>query len=110
MVRGRPSGLKAAPHRFRDGPRPALTPEPLRPLGGRNQGPGAACPRPRARHPAPPALDMVNTGKVIYRHCCDDPLNPRVLEPALISAIKEQVVPGWLRLRPGRPRRRTRRR
>jgi len=40
MVRGRPSGLKAARAPLRGGLRPALTPEPPRPLGGRNQRPG----------------------------------------------------------------------
>ena len=44
MLRGRPSGLKAAAHRCGGGLRPALTPEPLRPLGGRNQGPGQGLP------------------------------------------------------------------
>ena len=56
----------------RPGPR-----RPLRPLGGRHQGPGrrpAPCPR-TAPCWRPP--HMVNTERVIYRHCCKDPLSPR---------------------------------
>src|SRR5712692_8834342 len=70
-----------------------------RPAAGLDPGASAAPGRqePRARRslppgPArgtrpPPALDMVNTGKVIYRHCCDDPLNPRVLEPPQVAVL-----------------------
>ena len=78
MVRGRPSGLKAA---FGTAARrPAAGPDP-----GDHCGPSAAAIKGQARRPAPgraapepkknPAI--VNTETVIYRRCCDNPLNPR---------------------------------
>jgi len=54
IVRGRPSGLKAAAHRLRRRPcGPALTPEPLRPLGGRSQGARQSLPPGHHAAPAP---------------------------------------------------------
>jgi len=77
MVRVRPSGLKAAPHPLRG--RPAAGPDP-----GASADPGRQQPRARpkglppgsARHPNPATAAIVNTETVIYRHRCDDPLNP----------------------------------
>ena len=57
----------------RPGPR-----RPLRPLGGRHQGPGPrGLPPPAHGTPRGPRPHMVNTERVIYRHCCNDPLSPR---------------------------------
>src|SRR5215207_1194622 len=44
-LRGRPSRLKAAFASLRDGLRPALTPEPMLPLSGTDEGRPGACPR-----------------------------------------------------------------
>jgi hypothetical protein len=79
MVRGRPSGLKAAPHRLRR--RPAAGPDP-----GDHCGPWAAGTKGQAKGLPPgkraaPRLRLtpgtVNAERVIYRHRCNDPLNPR---------------------------------
>ena len=78
MVRGRPSGLKAAPHPLRG--RPAAGPDPGDLCGPWRQDPRArhkACPR--AAHGTPTPAETtgnVNTETVIYRHCCNDPLSP----------------------------------
>jgi hypothetical protein len=77
MVRGRPSGLKAAPHPLRGRPAAGLDPGDL-------CGPSAAATKGQARGPAPrqrtaprtrPAPYMVNAESAIYWHRCNDPLS-----------------------------------
>src|SRR6185312_14443473 len=46
-------------------------------IKGQAQGPAP----PRARHPSRRSPHIVNTERVIYRHCCNDPLSPSALEP-----------------------------
>jgi len=77
MVRGRPSGLKAAPHRCaaacgRPWPRSLCGP-----WAAGTTGQAEGLPPGPARHPQPrPAPDMVKTEGVIYRHRCNNLLNP----------------------------------
>ena len=57
---------------------PALTPETTAAPGRQHQGPGQQPAPGGTRHPARSRSPcMVGTERVIYRHCCDDPLNPR---------------------------------
>ena len=77
-LRGRPSGLKAAAHRAARGG-PAAGPDPgdlCGPWAAGTKGQAKACPGPRAAPRHRPATGMVNTERVIYRHRCNDPLNP----------------------------------
>jgi len=76
MVRGRPSGLKAAPHPLRG--RPAAGPDPGDLCGPWRQDPRArhkACPRGSARHPRTRKPPVAWTPKRSSTgHCCNDPL------------------------------------
>ena len=60
------------------GLRPALTPETTAAPGGRNQGQAQGLPPPPRGTPARAGRRVWLTRKgSIYRHCCDDSLNPR---------------------------------
>ena len=81
---GRRAAYAAAPPASRllriacgDGLRPALTPEPLRPLGGRKPRAGQRpAPGPRAAPASWPGTRYGSHGRVIKQHCCNDPLSP----------------------------------
>ena len=74
MVRGRPSGLKAAPHPLRGGLRPALTPETSAAPGGRTQRAGTRpAPAQRTAPPHPHTTGNVNTETVITRTVATTP-------------------------------------
>jgi hypothetical protein len=78
MVRGRPSGLKAAPHRLRRRPAAGLDPgASAAPRRQEPEGQAKACPPLRAPPRHGYRERMVDAERVIYRHCCNHPLSSR---------------------------------
>ncbi len=77
MVRGRPSGLKAASHRLRRRPAAGLDPGASAAPGRQNtSGQAKGLPPGTTRHPARAHHRIWLTRKgAIYRHRCNDPLS-----------------------------------